>query len=307
MRSFTIVPRSVQRVAVNLWVFCLPQLGSAQSLWVATRTGNWPTDGSTARICISAPAGTELDVAPFLGKQHHLKQGGANVFIARGVNVDPQTLTPGSIKICMKPKSYYYTPPNNDWSIHDILVWREFGDDVAPLAMESELNPRRMVLSPGQAVSLSLVARGDETTIIERLVLVTVTDTSLQAGTDARLRLDIVTQGVQVASYAIPKTPQEDFKRGQGNYHIFPVLRRFTKASLQPNAISVSIDNTDEWTPAAIFLFGATGNSGRPTTLVPLVRAYLNGTSLGTNQLHDLERLILPIHLLTTRPVAPLP
>jgi hypothetical protein len=221
--------------------------------------------------------------------QNDQGQGQANlyslaIFNDAGVGLDPKLI----------PATYYRVGIRGDdsWRPEHFFIWGITNDKipfVVPLAIGLDLttsnlernggassNVDQIVLSTSQekgdlTFPVPLVGIGNNATLIKRLIFVMTTADQDDAGTDDTITLKVAGDDGLLVNFVVPDTPQAEQDRGQANFYIIPVPPGFIKRSLQPDAITISIDGSDAWLPASMFLFGLDTEEGMPTTIVPLV------------------------------------
>jgi hypothetical protein len=120
---------------------------------------------------------------------------------------------------------------------------------------------------------LRLVARGDSTTVIRRLLLLVDTaSTDDSAGTDSPVQLQITAAGSNVFTQQVPDTTQDDFDNWSANWYFLDGQAPFTRGDVIGNGgITLSIIGTDAWQPRHLVLFGLDTPSGRPSKMVSLM------------------------------------
>ena len=114
------------------------------------------------------------------------------------------------------------------------------------------------------SIPVRLVAPGNTSTIIRRVLLLVQTQDFKNAGTDDPIEIEITAAGSMVAKQAFGgglDTPQDDLERGATNWYLAGVMTPFTKADVQSNGkikltIKFSIPEDDAWDPKRIFVYG---------------------------------------------------
>jgi hypothetical protein len=219
--------------------------------------------------------------------------------------LDPAQLGDGSVRVGIHG--------HDRWEPEHLLVWYEpSAGPVVPLAAETDMHVQ-LSTDASEGVSSAPVRRvapGTPDTLIERLLMVMATgptgavsttvahsttiDLTEPATSSSPIQIQIVRQGNLILQYDVPQTPQGTLY--QANLYVFSVPAPFTRASLQKEAITLSIKGTDAWLPGAFFLFGMTPRSGRPSHVVPLVHipAWQLGW-LSTDSEEGRESLTLPL------------
>ena len=209
--------------------------------------------------------------------------------------IDSALLRPGSIRVGVLG--------GDAWQPDILFLWGSARPGplqsaaIVPLAIEmniaTELSSDDSVTVP--SMPLRPVATGSATTLIRRLMLITVTGHDADAplfgadigdpgpsdhGTDNAIEIRVVAGDGIVVQHVIPDTPQNDLDTNQANLYVVPVTVPFTRASMAPDAIRLRITGNDAWGPNELYLFGLSGAGGRPESIVPLV--HVTSWDLGT-------------------------
>ena len=206
-----------------------------------------------------------------------------------GATVDPQDLNASSIRIGIRGADM--------WRPKSVFIWGEQKDGlIVPLALNTNL--QGTIGIAGQLVGVRLstdagegklsfapsrVQLGDANMSIRRLLLIMTTADVDDAGTDDRIRLQITTvAGRVVVDHVLPDTSQDDLERAQANFYFAPVVSPFTRAELNADSISLSIQGRDAWLPRRLFLFGLSAAEGEQPSQFSVPLVHLPDWTLGT-------------------------
>jgi hypothetical protein len=103
--------------------------------------------------------------------------------------------------------------------------------------------------------------------LIRRVLLVIYTIRHDNAETESDVQVQIAAGGTIVLTHKIT----HGFGRQKAYWHFLDVGTPFTRDSIGPNDIDLSILGEDAWLPGVVFLFGLDTETGRPTQMVTLV------------------------------------
>jgi hypothetical protein len=205
------------------------------------------------------------------------------------------------------------------WQPEVFLVWGERLGDGAIIPFAATLKPdftpenQRVTLStdPDEGltgINLQRVSLGTAQTRIESLLLAINTSSAGDSGTDDRVELRVLPQGLPLLTQKVPflpDTPQEDLETGLPNLYEErvgipgPFFPAFTRAQLLPNSISLAIEGDDAWVPSSFFMFGLDTHSfaNRPVReVVPLVHLPVwNLGPLSTDPNEGRSEVVLPL------------
>jgi hypothetical protein len=241
----------------------MPQL---KRLWVGMETRTSEDAETDSRIALSVDA-HQMTLPD--SKQFDQERGAANLYFrdVEDHNVAPENLNDSSIRMEILD--------NDAWAPKEIFVWGEQLADGAPVpvALETEI---QQVMSTDYneghvGLPLRLVNHGDITTTINRLLVVMLTDSVDQAGTNDAITLQITTGGARFVDFTFASTEQADQEQSQANFYYVPVETPFSKGRLLPDSIKLMTNGNDAWLPAQFFVFGLDTETGRPGAVVPLV------------------------------------
>lgn len=182
------------------------------------------------------------------------------------------------------------------WRPQHFVVWGEQAVDAAvvPLALETDL---RVELSTDHRVDkdkgnlsfpLRLVGQGSSSMKIRRLLVMTTTADTANAGTRSPILLDINFGGGRTWSYQIVGSgdgdigsiPRRDkIGKGDATFDLFQGVIQFeppdpshpTRDNI--DSIVLRVEGNDQWEPAGLFVFGVDvfDSRSRPNLLIPLV------------------------------------
>jgi hypothetical protein len=128
------------------------------------------------------------------------------------------------------------------------------------------------------------VQPGDDFTGLRRLILLVTTADEDNAETDDTITLKITdTLGQILVDQTFTDTPQDDLERAQANFYYVEVNGAIGKANLNDRSIQLSINGSDAWLPASLFLFGLDGREDETVKFVtPLVHLTSTDRTEGT-------------------------
>jgi hypothetical protein len=208
------------------------------------------------------------------------------------------------------------------WQPERFFVWGErLGDGaIIPFALNlkpdftPENQPVTLSTDPDEGatgIPLQHVNLGTAQTRIESLLLAINTSSAEDSGTDDRLELRVLPQGLPLLTDDIPfppDTPQEDLETGLPNLYesrvgypgpTAPFHIPFTRAQLLPNSITLAIEGDDAWVPSSFFMFGLDSHSfaNRPVReVVPLVHLPVwNLGPMSTDPNEGRSEIVLPL------------
>ena len=179
---------------------------------------------------------------------------------------DSAGLTDSSVRIGVRG--------DDAWAPEHILIFGHSPRLFFPVAMETDIDA---MLSGDSdeghlTMPLRLVAPGDSTTVIRRLLLLVDTTGTDDAGTDSPVQLQITAAGNNVFTQQIPGTAQDDLDKWRANWYFLDGQAPFTRGDvIGSGGITLSILGTDAWQPQHLVLFGLDAPSGRPNKMVSLV------------------------------------
>ena len=180
---------------------------------------------------------------------------------------DSNGLTDSSVRIGIRG--------DDAWAPEHILIFGHSPRLFYPVAMETDIDTT-LSADPGEGhltMPLRLVATGDSTTVIRRLLLLVDTrSTNDDAGTDSPVQLQITAAGNNVFTQQLPGTAQDDLENWRANWYFLDGQAPFTRGDVIGNGgITLSILDTDAWQPSNFVLFGLDTPNGRPNKMVSLV------------------------------------
>ena len=253
---------------------------------MATLTTNVTDAGSSAPSTLYVTVNIDgIDVV-----SHHvvylppfeIKQGHAGVLPVADTTVSPisfdsDLLTNSSVRVSITGDDAWKPQ-------HLLLIGRNIRSNLAiPLAGELD-NPTWLSTDSGDASSftavptipLRLVGRGDDSTLIQGVLLLLVTSNEDDAGTDSLIELEIKVGQNVVFQRSYPlgggDTPQDDLEQNAHNWYFQTPQVPFTRGDVRSNGeIKLRILGDDAWLPRQVFVYGFdTIGFPRPTAIVPL-------------------------------------
>jgi hypothetical protein len=202
---------------------------------------------------------------------------------------DSQALNNSSVRVG--------TRGSDAWGPQHVMLLGEtdFGV-VMPIAIETDI-PSWFVLSTDYtegrlSMPLRLVAAGESTMEINRLLLLVNTASGSNTDTNDDMQIQIASHDQLLFDDRIPRGTQDYLKT---SWHFFDVLIPFTRA--QVNRVTLRTLGDDWWLPAHFILFGVGTPAGElPTKAVTLVSLpSWVGSGLSTDPSEGRETVDLPL------------
>jgi len=243
-----------------------------KDIWLGILTQNTSYSGTQSPITFILNQGGTDKVHHTIAdtKQRDLEKGEANLYRIPSNNfmstVDPDYLSDSSIRVGIRG--------DNLWKPEHLIVWGKRNDGkIHPLAFENSIST---ILSTDRnegklSMPLRLIETGDDTTNIQRLLVMMKTSDKKHAGTDSKVKLKIKSPEGYFVNYEFPNTPQYEQERHEANVYFIKGFSTFTKNDLNRDSIILEIKGKDKWLPASFFVFGLESPSDRPKYMVPLV------------------------------------
>jgi hypothetical protein len=163
------------------------------------------------------------------------------------------------------------------WRPEMLFIWGVEEDGrVIPLALETNIE-ETLSTDPDEgnkpsraSLPIRRITPGDDITMIRRLVVILLTASGDDDGTNNSLTLTGMIDGREVFNASISDTPQDDLEPFIHNIYTFPVLDPFTREELRRGILQLSINGKDKWSPASFAIFGFDTFAGRPEQVVPV-------------------------------------
>jgi hypothetical protein len=241
----------------------MPQL---KRIWTGMRTRGSDDAGTNSSIALSIDS-IQLTFPDTV--QDDQEQGAANLYFVdvQSLNIAPENLNESSVRMEILG--------DDAWVPEDIFVWGEQLIDGAPVpvALETEIQTV-MSTDPNEGkvgLPLRLIPQGDVGMTINRLLVMMVTGSVDDAGTNDEITIQVTVGGQKVVDFTFSDTLQADQEQSQANFYYVPVDSSFSKGRLTANSIKIKTNGSDAWLPVQFFVFGLDTETNRPGAVVPLV------------------------------------
>jgi hypothetical protein len=265
-------------------------------LYVAARTRNVEdADTDDLPVFVVRRGSSIVFSKPLFGGSTRVSRGAGAVWRmdVRESNLDDANLT-----------FELHASGDDAWAPEHVIVWGTSGrigeEIVIPMAAFLDLASPVSHPDAGTWIStdtsegdrvlfIPAIGRGLDSTRAQRIIVVTATDpyggmfpaavgppTSFEdQGTSASLTLQAGAPGKLLLSYTLPATKVGgNLRRGEGAFFVADLAAHFSRQDLQGGALTLTIDEFDQWVPDYFAVFGIGPTLGRaPRVLIPFVAA----------------------------------